>query len=167
MGGRLRVGPPTAADPSEQPAVAATPPAFASKPTATRSGDTVRIEFAVDHKTDVAVTVEDARWEELATLYACSCCGRSCIEMRIEVLGTRVQKSRLNLPAGPSTVVLQFSRMSRPMSPSCATQGGRSIATSVGWLNHGSPGFWRSHLWRLATGGLGVRQGAADEGWQN
>jgi len=37
------------------------PPAFTRKPTATREGDRVRIEFAVSRQTDVAVTIEDAQ----------------------------------------------------------------------------------------------------------
>ena len=37
------------------------PPKFAAKPTATKAGDKVKIEFAVDRPTDVAVFVEDAK----------------------------------------------------------------------------------------------------------
>jgi len=35
------------------------PPAFAKKPAATKAGDKVRIEFAVDRETDVSVLIED------------------------------------------------------------------------------------------------------------
>lgn len=57
----LRVGAPAAADHLGPPAVADTPPTFTKKPTATRSGDKVKIEFTADRKTDLAVTVEDAK----------------------------------------------------------------------------------------------------------
>src|SRR5581483_2436263 len=40
---------------------AETGPGFTRKPTAVRSGDRLKIEFAVDRATDVAVTIEDDR----------------------------------------------------------------------------------------------------------
>src|SRR5262249_6259800 len=40
-------------------AAADTPPAFTKKPTASKPGDKVKIEFAVDRATDVAVYIED------------------------------------------------------------------------------------------------------------
>ena len=39
----------------------APPPVFAKKPTAAKAGDKVKIEFAVDRETDVAVFIEDAK----------------------------------------------------------------------------------------------------------
>src|SRR5262245_27595939 len=36
-------------------------PVFVKKPTATRTGETTKINFAVDRATDVAVTIEDAK----------------------------------------------------------------------------------------------------------
>src|SRR5262249_50311676 len=41
--------------------VAEAPPTFTKKPTAVKSGDKVKIEFAVDRNTDVAVYVEDTQ----------------------------------------------------------------------------------------------------------
>ncbi len=40
---------------------AESPPTFTKKPTATKAGDQIRIDFTVDRHTDVAVTVEDAQ----------------------------------------------------------------------------------------------------------
>ena len=37
------------------------PPTFVKKPTATRAGDKMKIEFTVDRNTDVAVTIEDGQ----------------------------------------------------------------------------------------------------------
>ncbi len=36
-------------------------PAFVKKPTATRSGEQTKVDFSVDHATDVAVTIEDGK----------------------------------------------------------------------------------------------------------
>jgi DNA-binding beta-propeller fold protein YncE len=49
-----------AAPAADQPA-AATRPAFAKKPTAKKSGDAIQIDFTADRKTDVAVTIENAK----------------------------------------------------------------------------------------------------------
>jgi hypothetical protein len=49
---------------------AETPPAFTRKPTATPSGNQVKIEFTVDRPTDVAVTVEDGQGKVLRHLAA-------------------------------------------------------------------------------------------------
>jgi hypothetical protein len=46
------------------------PPAFAKKPTATRDGDKVKVEFAADRETDVAVYVENAKGEIIRHLVA-------------------------------------------------------------------------------------------------
>ncbi|MCX7806083.1 MAG: hypothetical protein N3A38_12955 [Planctomycetota bacterium] len=46
------------------------PPAFAKKPTATRAGDKVRIEFAADRETDVAVYIENSKGEIVRHLVA-------------------------------------------------------------------------------------------------
>lgn len=46
------------------------PPAFVKKPTAVRSGETVHVEFTVDRKTDVAVTIEDANGKVVRHLVA-------------------------------------------------------------------------------------------------
>ena len=40
-----------------EPTTPAAPPAFTKKPTATKAGDKVTIEFAVDRETDVAVFI--------------------------------------------------------------------------------------------------------------
>src|SRR5262249_7185874 len=42
-------------------AAADNPPTFTKKPTATKSGDKLKIDFAVDRATDVAVTIEDGQ----------------------------------------------------------------------------------------------------------
>ena len=49
---------------------AATPPAFTSKPTVSRAGDKVRIDFAVDRQTDVAVFIENTDGEIVRHLVA-------------------------------------------------------------------------------------------------
>jgi len=46
------------------------PPTFTKKPTATKDGDTVRVSFAVDRTTDVAVYVENAKGEIVRHLVA-------------------------------------------------------------------------------------------------
>ncbi len=48
----------------------AAPPAFTKKPVAVRDGDTVKIDFAVNRPTDVAVFVEDARGKVVRHLVA-------------------------------------------------------------------------------------------------
>jgi len=52
----------------------AAPPKFAKKPTVTKAGDKVRIEFAADRETDVAVFIEDAKGKVVRNLVA----GRPC-----------------------------------------------------------------------------------------
>jgi len=46
------------------------PPAFTKKPAATKAGDKVKIEFAVDRETDVAVFIENAKDEIIRHLVA-------------------------------------------------------------------------------------------------
>ena len=46
------------------------PPAFTKKPTAKRTGDKVNVEFAVNHETDVAVYIENAKGEIIRHLVA-------------------------------------------------------------------------------------------------
>jgi len=46
------------------------PPAFTKKPSAARAGDKVRIDFAVDRETDVAVFIEDAKGKVVRHLVA-------------------------------------------------------------------------------------------------
>ncbi len=46
------------------------PPAFTRRPSATRAGDRVRIDFAVDRETDVAVSIENAKGEIVRHLVA-------------------------------------------------------------------------------------------------
>lgn len=55
----LLLGPALVAAPPREPSGAAAP-LFTAKPTASRTGDRVRIEFAVNRETDVAVAIEDA-----------------------------------------------------------------------------------------------------------
>jgi hypothetical protein len=47
-----------------------TPPKFTAKPTATKAGDKVKIEFAVDRETDVAVFIEDGAGKVVRHLVA-------------------------------------------------------------------------------------------------
>src|SRR5262245_27927654 len=46
------------------------PPSFTKKPTATKADGKVRIEFAVDRPTDVAVTIEDSKGRVIRHLAA-------------------------------------------------------------------------------------------------
>ena len=46
-------------------AAADAPPTFTKKPTATKSGDGLKIEFAVDRATDVAIYIEDGEGKVL------------------------------------------------------------------------------------------------------
>ena len=46
------------------------PPVFTKKPTATKAGDVVKIEFAVDRETDVAVFIEDGKGKVIRHLVA-------------------------------------------------------------------------------------------------
>src|SRR5262249_18127047 len=55
----------TAAWAAEQPA-----PKFTKKPTATKAGDKVTIEFAVDRATDVAIFIENSKGEVVRHLVA-------------------------------------------------------------------------------------------------
>jgi hypothetical protein len=48
----------------------AAPPKFTAKPTATKAGDAVKIEFAVDRETDVAVFIEDGAGKVVRHLVA-------------------------------------------------------------------------------------------------
>ena len=64
----LSVGIAALADPPRLPVAASV--AFTKKPTAAKSGDTVRIDFAVDRETDVAVYVEDAQGQIIRHLVA-------------------------------------------------------------------------------------------------
>ncbi|HOX08470.1 MAG TPA: hypothetical protein PK280_18890 [Planctomycetota bacterium] len=53
-----------------EPAAPAAPPAFTKKPTATKAGDKVTVEFAVDRETDVAVFIEDGAGKVVRHLVA-------------------------------------------------------------------------------------------------
>ena len=48
----------------------AAPPKFAKKPTATRAGDKMKVDFAVDRETDVAVFIENAQGKVVRHLAA-------------------------------------------------------------------------------------------------
>ncbi|MCX7806941.1 MAG: hypothetical protein N3A38_17415, partial [Planctomycetota bacterium] len=56
--------------PTAHAAAPVAPPAFVTKPTATRDGDAVRIAFAVSAPTDVAVYVEDDKGRAIRHLAA-------------------------------------------------------------------------------------------------
>ena len=78
------------------------PPAFTVKPTAVKAGDRVRIEFAVNRETDVAVSMEDAGGKVVRHLVA-------------GVLGKNPPSSRSpRWPAAASASALFHPPISRP-----------------------------------------------------